>query len=126
MTKPQGKTLKPVVRDAAGRIVSGTANPGGMTKELREARDEAQRFLASPKTFKAGTGSYFRLLAEGDPIITKDFMDRVAGKPKDTIEHQGEIGHPFSALADAAVKFLADAKEKAEAETQPKPEGSSE
>jgi hypothetical protein len=94
-TKPQGKPLKAVERDDKGRIKSGSANPGGMTTEARAARDAMNLWLCAEPQIEAGKSAYLELLV-GDvdtppnPVIVKDFMDRVAGKVKEQVELSGD------------------------------------
>lgn len=98
MGKPT--TKEPVARDAKGRIVGGALNAGGMTVEARAARDAMQLWLCAEPQIEAGKTAYLRLL-EGDtetppnPVIVKDFMDRVAGKVKEHVEVSGDGERPL-------------------------------
>lgn len=89
-TKPQGKPLTPTVRNDKGQIIGGAANPGGMTKEQREARDAIRTWLASPAMRAKGMAAYERCLDADNPVIVKDFMDRLAGKVKEQLEVTGD------------------------------------
>ena len=60
-----GKTL--VVASTHGNVATGVQIDG---KEL-----------------KLGLNAYKALLLEANPLIVKDFMDRVAGKPTQPVEH---------------------------------------
>ena len=89
-TKPQGKPLTPTVRNDKGQIIGGAANPGGMTKEQREARDAIRTWLSSEEMREEGKAAYLRLLKADNPVIVKDFMDRLAGKVKEHVEVTGD------------------------------------
>jgi hypothetical protein len=72
----------------ATRFTPGqSGNPGGLTKEERSARDVLRKALSEPATLKLGLDAYKQLLLDCNPIIVKDFMDRVAGKPTQPVEH---------------------------------------
>ena len=92
MGKQESKPLKAVQRDADGKLKSGTPNPGGLTKEQRAARDALNRWLCEEPQLVRGKEAYLRLLDEGNPVIVKDFMDRVAGKAKEHVEVSGGEG----------------------------------
>lgn len=62
------------------------ANPGGLTAEEREARDAMRKALSSDGMREQGLAAYKRLLDSDNPLIVKDFMDRVAGKVKERVE----------------------------------------
>jgi hypothetical protein len=88
----QGATkLDAVERDAKGRIVKGALNGGGLTKEQREARDALNRWLCAAPQVAKGKAAYLAALDSGNPVIIKDWMERVAGKPKEHIELSGEV-----------------------------------
>lgn len=71
------------------------ANPGGMTKDQREARDALRQFC-SVDLMDIGKAAYRSLLETGNPVIVKDWMDRVAGKVKEVADGiEGE--EPISA-----------------------------
>lgn len=109
-TKPQGKPLKPVERDEKGRIKSGAANPGGMTWEQRQARDALNLWLCADAQVARGKEAYLRLLDEGNPVIVKDFMDRVAGKVKESVEVTGDGGQPLALTVLTREEVLAIAR----------------
>ncbi len=70
-----------------GPIKKGeTRNPGGMTKEVAEARAAIQKILTSTAMRRRGVAAYERLLEADNPLIVKDWMDRVAGKAKEIVE----------------------------------------
>ena len=102
-TKPQGKPLKPVERDDKGRIKSGSANPGGMTVEMRQARDAMQLWLCDKPQVDKAREAYVALLEEKNPVIVKDFMDRVAGKVKEQVELSGDNERPLAGLSAEAI-----------------------
>ncbi len=116
MTTPrQSKPLKPVERGADGKLKSGTPNPGGLTKEQHAARQAINLWLCVD-TIEKGKTAYLRLL-EGDsttppnPVIVKDFMDRVAGKVKEQLELSGDSERPLAGLsAEAIIAALREGK----------------
>lgn len=99
----QTKSLK-VTRDARGRLVGGTPNPGGLTSAQRQARDALNLWLCDEPQLTAGKTAYLQLL-KGDadnppnPVIVKDFMDRVAGKVKERVSLEDEDGRPLGAVS---------------------------
>ena len=107
MGKPTTKV--PVARDAKGRIVGGALNAGGMTSAAREARDAMGLWLCAEPQVETGKAAYLSLLQEGNPVIVKDFMDRVAGKVKEHVEVSGDGVAPewLKDLTGAAVLAIA-------------------
>lgn len=89
-------------RDDKGRIVAGTGalNPGGLTKDAKQAAEALNAWLRSDEVSTVGKGAYLDLLRDGNPVIAKDFMDRVAGKARDVVEVKG--GADPLATIDAA------------------------
>jgi hypothetical protein len=79
--------------------VSG--NPGGLTALEREARDAIRQALAEPEMRQIGLSAYKHLLEEGNPLIVKDFVDRVAGKVKERVEVSGDSDNPLAPLLKA-------------------------
>lgn len=61
-------------------------NPGGLTVEEREARDILRKALAAPKFRDAWQEAYFAAIEERNPVILKDYADRVLGKAKEMVE----------------------------------------
>ncbi len=109
MGKPT-KTEPTVKRDAQGRVVagSGAINAGGQTTEQRQARDALNRWLCETPQLDAGKAAYLKLLngTEGvppNPVIVKDFMDRVAGKVKEQVELSGDSERPLAGLSAAEI-----------------------
>jgi hypothetical protein len=105
MTTPrQTKPLKPVERGTDGKLKSGTPNPGGLTSEQRQARDALNKWLCDAPQLEKGKAAYLQLL-QGDsetppnPVIVKDFMDRVAGKVKEHVELSGSTERPLAGLS---------------------------
>ncbi len=62
-----------------------SGNPGGMPKDARAAADALNAWLRSDAVADEGKEAYLALLEDRNPIITKDFMDRVAGKARDVV-----------------------------------------
>lgn len=93
-----------IQRDSKGRIVagSGAINGGGLTTEQRQARDALGKWLCEGPQIATGKAAYIRLLEADNPVIVKDFMDRVAGKVKEVVEHQGDALGPSLALLTRA------------------------
>lgn len=111
MGKQESKALKPVERREDGSVKSGTPNPGGITKEQRQARDALNRWLCEAPQVEKGKAAYVRLLEADNPVIVKDFMDRVAGKVKESLEVSGDPDSPIAALAGlTAAQLLAIAR----------------
>ncbi len=80
-----------------GPIKKGEArNPGGLTKEARAARDLAQADLRDPEMRAAWKKGYLSQLQQENPIILKDWIDRVGGKPKEYLELSEDPESPAS------------------------------
>jgi hypothetical protein len=89
-----------VVRDARGRIAAGSApiNPGGLTPELRAARDALTKLFALPGEvglYDDGIAAYRRCLKADNGVIVKDFMDRLLGKVKERVEVSDDPDAPL-------------------------------
>lgn len=102
---------EPVVRDERGRVTRGAAslNPGGLTALEREARDAIRQAL-SGELREVGLRAYQRCLEADNPLIVKDFMDRVAGKVKERVEVSGDPdapSNPFQFLSIEELKAIA-------------------
>ncbi len=89
-----------VERDAHGRLTKGTPNPGGLTQAERAARDLMRRELGSPDMFQAWRAGYLAQLMEQNPLILKDYADRVGGKPKERVEVSGDAPDWLANLAE--------------------------
>jgi hypothetical protein len=91
-------------RNAAGQLLPGqkSLNPGGLNADERAARDAIRAVLATPEMREAGLAAYKRCLAADNPVIVKDYMDRVAGKVKEHIEVNGGDGNPLSHVLGVA------------------------
>ncbi len=72
-----------------------SGNPGGLTSDEREARDAVRQALAGHLRAK-GLAAYERLLDADNPLIVKDFMDRLAGKVKERVELSGDPDSPLT------------------------------
>ncbi len=103
MTEPTN--LAPVERDERGRVKSGGLNPGGFTAEERKARDAIRLWLVSDM-LETGKTAYAACLADKNPVIVKDFMDRVAGKVKEHVSMTDSEGNPIAALNGATLAQL--------------------
>lgn len=81
-----------------GRIQKGeTRNPGGMTKEQREARDLLNADLRKPEVYKEWLLSYRSMLKAENAVILVDYANRVGGKPKEHVEVTGDADDPVVA-----------------------------
>lgn len=107
MGNQQSKALKPVERAADGKLKSGTPNPGGITREQRQARDALNKWLCEEPQVEKGKESYLKLLGEGNHHIVLDFMNRVAGKVKDVVEHQGDAVPALTMLTREEILAIA-------------------
>lgn len=86
------------------RFAKGTSgNPGGLTTEERAARDAMRQALAEPGIRKKGLAAYKRLLDADNPLIVRDFMDRIAGKVKERVSVEDEEGNSINPLAGATL-----------------------
>ncbi len=91
-----------------------TNNPGGLTAEEREARDAVRKALAEPGMRATGLAAYRRLLEADNPVIVKDFMDRLAGKVKEHVELSGVDGEPLVPLEYTSEDMVAMLKARLE------------
>ncbi len=76
-----------------GKGASG--NPGGLTAEERAARDAMRKWLSGRDMQERAKTAYSNLLDEGNPVIVKDAMERLAGKVREHLEVTGEDGAPL-------------------------------
>lgn len=97
----------PVVRDERGRLSRGSApiNPGGLTALEREARDAVRQAL-SGELRGVGLAAYRRCLEADNPVIVKDFMDRVAGKVKERVELSSDPDAPLNPMSSVTLEEL--------------------
>lgn len=88
----------PVARNALGQVVkgSGAINPGGFVEGERIARDLLRQALSAPEMLTAWKLGYLNQLIAENPIILKDFADRIGGKPKERIELSEDPDAPLS------------------------------
>ena len=102
-----------IQRDALGRIVkgSGAINAGGLTPEARMVRDGMLAWIGSPEMQAAFKSSYKGLLEEQNPIITKDCAERLMGKVKDIVEHQGDAPMRLTMLTREEILAIAKGEE---------------
>ena len=90
-----------------GRFPPGkSGNPAGMTKEQREARDAVKRILCTTLRQK-GISAYERLLDADNPLIVRDWADRVLGKVKEQVELSQDPDNPVNALTAFGPEDLA-------------------
>ena len=85
-----------VERDERGRVVkgSGAINPGGTTKEERQARDALRLWLAT-EMVEEGKVAYRKAISDGNPAIIKDWADRLLGKVKERVEVSDDPDAPL-------------------------------
>ena len=105
MTEPTN--LAPVERDERGRVKSGGLNPGGFTAEERKARDAIRLWLVSDM-LETGKAAYAACLADKNPVIVKDFMDRVAGKVKESVSVTDANGNPLTVFDGKTFALILD------------------
>jgi hypothetical protein len=101
MAKKQGPR-----RDAKGRVVAGggSLNPGGLSSEHREVAEKLSSALRKADFQKAWKVAYLALLKDANPVIVKDYADRLMGKAKELVEVTGKDGAPLQ--YDHAFKTL--------------------
>ena len=98
-----------VARNALGQVVagSGAINPGGLTVDERSARDALRKALAGEDMRTIGLAAYKRCLEADNPVIVKDFMDRVLGKVKERVTLEDDEGNAISPLAIMLAQYRA-------------------
>lgn len=94
-----------------------STNPSGFTKAEHEARIAMRDALAEPNRRARGLAAYDRLLEADNPVIVKDFMDRLCGKVKEHVTVEDENGKAVRLGSDwsfeqimAGIKALRAAK----------------
>ncbi len=102
------KEVSEVERNALGQVVRGTPNPGGLTAIERAARDAIRQALAAPDMQQAWRAGYLAQLIEQNPLILKDYADRVGGRPKERVELSQDPDAPANPLAQMATEMLAE------------------
>lgn len=76
-----------------GRFPPGkSGNPSGRSSEHQKAQGLMRSFMALETTFEAWKAAYLELLAEKNPVIVKDYADRIDGKPVERVAHQNADG----------------------------------
>lgn len=95
-----------IERDEKGRITKGSLNPGGKSSEDRAAADAIRNMLAAPTFLEAWREGYLNQLVAENPIILKDYADRVAGKAKERVELTGKDGKDLNPLTDISTEEL--------------------
>jgi hypothetical protein len=101
--------MKPTKKgpELTGRIQKGeTRNPGGLTADERAARDTIRKALASPEMFSSWRRGYLSQLEQENPLILKDYADRVGGKPKDRVELSEDPDSPLSPHGQLTIEEL--------------------
>jgi len=69
-----------------------SGNPKGRSTADLEAQALMRGFFAAGTTFEEWRKSYLEKLSEGNPLILKDYADRVDGKPVEHIAHSNADG----------------------------------
>ncbi len=69
-----------------------SGNPGGRTSGEIAAAKALAAWLRSDEVSKTGKDAYLDLLKERNPVIVKDFMDRVVGKAPERVEIEHNLG----------------------------------
>ncbi len=88
-----------------GAASGNKRNDGGLTALEREARDAVRQALSGPLR-AVGMAAYERLLMADNPVIVKDFMDRLAGKVKERVEVSQDPDAPVNPLAQLSLEYL--------------------
>lgn len=89
--KPPASRLEQV-RVATQFKPGQSGNPKGISKADGEAKALMRGFLAMGSTFEEWRKSYLEKLTEGNPLILKDYADRVDGKPIERVAHSNADG----------------------------------
>lgn len=85
-------------------------SPGGMTKEQHEAQRALNKALADPKRIERALVAYDALVEAQNPVILKDFFDRVAGKPKDRLDVTSNDRPLVDVPSEALLEFILKAR----------------
>ncbi len=102
--KDNTSNIKPE-RDELGRLLPGfTANPNGRPEMTEEEKLKAKAQRDIVKEYKESLKEALPLLSpvliakamEGDMAALKEVNDRVMGKSKETVEHQGGVNIQFA------------------------------
>lgn len=96
-------------------------NPSGVTKADKAARDLLRAALHSETYRDAWKKSYLRQLEEGNPLILKDYADRVGGKAVDRVEVTA-VERPLAPMTSEELIALARSRLKAAAPALPEPD----
>lgn len=85
--------------DGKGGFKKGqSGNPGGRTSEEIAAAKALNAALRGDDFQREAKDAYMQLLKERNPVIVKDYMDRVAGKAREMLEVSGPEGSPLAGL----------------------------
>lgn len=87
-----------------------SGNAGGRTAEEAAAAKVINEQLRAPAMMKAGMKAYKALLEEQNPVIVKDFVDRLAGKAKESVEVSGPEGSPLAGMTTEELRLIVAAK----------------
>lgn len=87
-----------------------SGNPLGRSAEEVQAAAALNKALREPGMMKAGLAAYKSLLEEQNPVIVKDFVDRVAGKAREIVEVSGPEGSPLSGMTTEELRAFVVAK----------------
>jgi hypothetical protein len=69
-----------------------SGNPSGRSTEEVAAAKALAAWLRSEEVSKAGKDAYLDLLKDRNPVIVKDYVDRVAGKAPERVEIEHNLG----------------------------------
>ena len=96
MEENQQPTKQVIARNERGQYLPGVSgNPNGrvsfslisILKEKLQEIPQGQKEEAARKLVKV----YLRKAFKGDDALLKDIFDRIDGKPKESIQHSGEL-----------------------------------
>lgn len=83
-----------------------SGNPGGRTAEEVAAAKAINSVLRGEDFQDAAKTAYLRLLREANPVIVKDYMDRVGGKAVDRVEVTTETDGTLSIVSAASTERI--------------------
>lgn len=87
-----------------------SGNPSGRSAEEVAAAKALNAALRADDMRVVGLKAYRELLEQRNPVIVKDFVDRVAGKAREIVEVSGPEGSPLSGLTTEELRAYILAK----------------
>lgn len=71
-------------------------NPHGLSKAARATADKVRNLLSTEEFSETWRVAYLNQIKEENPLILKDYADRVLGKPKEYIQVSEDPDAPLS------------------------------